>query len=280
MNDNLETERLDILIFNKGLASSRERAKQLVLNKSVKVNGKTIEKPGQKIEKNSVIEIVSQEEYASRGAFKLKKAIEIFKIDLVNKISIDIGASTGGFTDLMLKHGAKKVYAIDVGCNQLADVLKCDKRVVQMDKTNFRYIDTEIFTDKIDFVSIDVSFISLKYILTNVSKIIDSESDVVALIKPQFEAGRKNIGKNGIVKDKKIHLEVLMKINQYCIDNNLLLKDIIYSPITGGDGNIEYLTYIKKMDEDMVLSDDNHLDYKKIVEEAFNNLKINKNYKI
>ena len=179
-----------------------------------------------------------------RGYVKLEKAIKSFNINIENKTAVDIGASTGGFTDYLLKHGAKKVYAVDVGNNQLHDSLRNDFRVMNIENTNFRYIDTSLFND-IDIVTVDVSFISLKYILPKIVEISHNNTDIIILIKPQFEAGKENVGKKGIVKDKKIHLDVLNNLYYSFKENNFNLIDIDYSPIKGAEGNIEYLAHLK-----------------------------------
>ena len=265
--------RLDILLFNKGLARSREKAKQMIVSNMVYVNDKLVNKPSALFDEDCQIKLNSQEEeFVGRGALKLKKAIETFSICLDNKVSVDVGATTGGFTDFMLKNGCQKVYAIDVGQNQLADNLLNDKRVVSLEKTNFRYIDTNLFKEKIDFICIDVSFISLELIIPKIVEICNDMTDIVALVKPQFEAGKGNVGKNGIVKDKRLHISILNKVYNYFIDNNLFLHHITYSPITGGDGNIEYLIHVRR--DNNVNFESNLSDIvKNVVYEAFENLK-------
>lgn len=265
--------RLDILLYNIGLAKSREKAKQMILSNMVYVDDKLVNKPSALFNENCKIKLdIPDVDYVSRGALKLKKAIEKFNICLNNKVSVDVGASTGGFTDFMLKNGCKKVYAIDVGHNQLAENLINDNRVVSLERTNFRYIDKNIFRENIDFICIDVSFISLELIIPKIVEICNDMTDIVALVKPQFEAGRGNVGKNGIVKDKKMHISILTKVYNYFIDNNLFLNNITYSPITGGDGNIEYLIHIRK---DMNINFEKDLNdiIKNIVSEAFDSLK-------
>ncbi len=254
--------RLDVYLHDKGYASSRERAKQLILNNVVYVDDKLITKPSYKFFDNAKIEITQELYYVSRGYIKIEKAIEIFNINIGNKSAADIGASTGGFTDYLLKHGAKKVYAIDVGSNQLHDSLRNDSRVINIENTNFRHMDTSIITDSIDIVTVDVSFISTKYILPKIVEISHNDTDIVILIKPQFEAGKDKIGKKGIVKDKKVHLEVLNNFNDYCMEMNLNLINMDYSPIKGTDGNIEYLAHLKR-------GTTNKFNFKDLIKKAF-----------
>ncbi len=243
----MDNIRLDILLFNMGLAKSRQKAKQMIISNMVYVDDKLVNKPGAAFNEGCKIRLELPEvEYVGRAALKLEKAINKFNISLKDKISADVGASTGGFTDFMLKNGCIKVYAIDVGQNQLAESLLNDNRVVSLEGTNFRYIDTAIFKENIDFICIDVSFISLGLIIPKVVEICHETTDIVALVKPQFEAGKGNVGKNGIVKDKKMHISILGKVYKYFCHNNLFLNDITYSPITGGDGNIEYLVHATK----------------------------------
>jgi len=189
--------------------------------------------------------------------------MQVFDINIENKTAVDIGASTGGFTDYLLKHGAKKVYAVDVGTGQLHNSLRNDDRVINQENTNFRYIDTSIFTDDIDIITVDVSFISLKHILPKIVEISHNSTNIVALVKPQFEAGKENIGKKGIVKDKQVHLEVLNNLNNYIKINNLNLINIAYSPIKGASGNIEYLTHLK------ITGSSNEINFKDLVNQAF-----------
>ena len=264
--------RLDVLLFNMGLAKSREKAKQLIVSNMVYVNDELVNKPSALFNEDCNIKLdIPDVEYVGRGALKLKKAIEKFNICLKNKISVDVGASTGGFTDFMLKNGCIKVYAIDVGQNQLAESLLNDNRVVSLEKTNFRYIDTNIFKEEINFICIDVSFISLELIIPKIVEICNEMTDIIALVKPQFEAGKGNVGKNGIVKDKKMHISILNKVYNYFVNNNLFLNNITYSPITGGDGNIEYLIHIRK---DMNINFEKNMNdiIKNTVYEAFDKL--------
>lgn len=240
-------ERIDILIVNNGLIASREQAKRSIMAGLVKVNDEIIDKPGTKIPIDSVIVLKGNlHPFVSRGGLKLLKAIETFSLTLSDKVVIDIGASTGGFTDCALQYGAKEVYAVDVGYGQLAWNLRQDERVHVMERTNFRYVKKEDFNfGKPDFVTIDVSFISLKTILKHLLTILDQDGEVIALIKPQFEAGKEKVGKKGIIKDPVIHKEVLNTIINYVIEIGFELVDITYSPIKGGEGNIEFLIYLK-----------------------------------
>lgn len=242
----MEDYRLDVYLLTNNFAESRERAKQLIQNSCVYVNDKLITKTSFKVKSLDKIEVKQSFIYVGRGASKLEKAIKYFNINVDNKTSVDIGASTGGFTDYLIKSNAKKVYAVDVGHGQLHESLKTNERVINLEGTNFRYIDASIFKESIDIITVDVSFISLKLILPKIVEISHDDTDIIVLIKPQFEAGRQNIGKNGIIKDKKVHLEVLNNIETYCTENGLYLKDVTFSPIKGGDGNIEYLGHIKK----------------------------------
>lgn len=242
-----DKERLDIFLHLHGYAESREKAKQLIINDCIYVEDVLINKPSFRVSNNSSIRVEDNNvQYVGRGASKLEKALNTFKILINNAVAIDVGASTGGFTDYLLQHGAKKVYAIDVGHGQLHDKLKRDKRVINIENTNFRYICTEIFVDCVDIIVVDVSFISLKLILPKIVEISCDNTDIVVLIKPQFEAGKSNVGKNGVVRDKKIHLAVLNNFSDYCSSNDLYIMNITFSPIKGGNGNIEYLAHLKK----------------------------------
>ncbi|MDF2676847.1 MAG: putative ribosomal methyltransferase [Bacillota bacterium] len=261
-------QRLDVFLFLKGFAESREKAKQLIVNDSVYVNNNLINKPSAKISDDSIIVINNKNKYVGRGAIKLEKAIEYFNLNVQNKICTDIGASTGGFTECLLLHGASKVYAVDVGHDQLHHSLKSNEKVINHEGINFRYVDTEIFKEKIDIITVDVSFISLIILMPKIVEISHETSDIVVLIKPQFEAGKNNIGKNGIIKDKKIHLTVLNNINEYCLSNNLFIDNITFSPVKGGNGNIEYLALIKKGKKEKF---ENNI-FKSLINEAFESL--------
>lgn len=242
-------KRLDILVFEKGFAESREKAKAIIMAGDIYVNNQKADKCGQSYDENADIEFRGKApKYVSRGGLKLEKAIESFKLDLHDKITMDIGASTGGFTDCMLQNGAKKVYSIDVGYGQLAWKLRNDSRVVNLERTNMRNVTDEQVPDKIDFFSIDVSFISLKLLLPVALKLLSVDSEAVCLIKPQFEAGREKVGKKGVVRDPEVHIEVVEKIYNFCLENGYSVLNLDYSPIKGPEGNIEYLIHIKKSD--------------------------------
>ncbi|HOA80755.1 MAG TPA: TlyA family RNA methyltransferase [Defluviitaleaceae bacterium] len=239
-------ERLDVLLVKKGFFDSREKAKRSIMAGLVFVDGIREDKSGVKVREDALVEVKETMKYVSRGGYKLEKAIDSFEIDLENKICLDIGASTGGFTDCMLQKGAKKVYAIDVGYGQLAWELRTDERVVCMEKTNIRYVKEEDLEDEGDFASIDVSFISLSKVLKVVMNLLKENGEIVALIKPQFEAGREKVGKKGVVRDPKVHEEVIINVIEYGLTEYLYLKGLSYSPIKGPEGNIEYLAYFSK----------------------------------
>jgi len=250
-------KRLDILLTEKGLVDSREKARAMIMSGIVYADNKKIDKPGTKVDEEVTIEIRGNTlPYVSRGGLKLAKAIAEFGIDLKGKIAADIGASTGGFTDCMLQNGVSKVYAIDVGYGQLAWKLRSDERVVVMERTNVRYLTPEQMPEQIDFAAIDVSFISLKKVLPSVIKLLKDISQLVCLIKPQFEAGRENVGKKGVVRDKEIHIDVIYDICNFCQKQlNLCLKGLTFSPIQGPEGNIEYLVFFEKSSEFIIFSD-------------------------
>lgn len=242
-----EKERLDILLVEKKLVNSREMAKSLIMAGKVFVNGQKEEKAGTKIETNADIVVKENEmPYVSRGGYKLAKAMDIFSLVLEGQICLDIGASTGGFTDCMLQNGASKVYAVDVGYGQLAWKLRQDPRVICMEKTNVRYVTEENIAEKADFASIDVSFISLTKVLIPVRELLQEDGQIVCLIKPQFEAGREHVGKKGVVRDPKIHEEVIIRVTDYAIEQSLHVQGIGFSPIKGPEGNIEYLVHLHK----------------------------------
>lgn len=243
-------ERLDVILVNRGLAPSREKAKALIMAGNVFVKGQREDKAGTGIDVNADISIKGKTlKYVSRGGLKLEKAIDVWSPLIKDKICIDVGASTGGFTDCMLQNGAKRVYAIDVGTNQLAYSLRQDERVVCMEKTNIRYVTEEDIPEKADFVSIDVAFISLKKVLVPVYALMKDEACIVCLIKPQFEAGRDKVGKKGVVRDKNVHLEVVNDIIRYADELGYKILGLEYSPIRGPEGNIEYLLYMRKSTE-------------------------------
>ena len=239
-------ERADICLLKLGLAKSRTHAKNIILEKRAFYDGKVIEKASLLVDENLVaVNSTVEDTYVGRGAIKLDSAIKNFELDLKDLVCMDIGASTGGFTQIMLNEKAKKVYAIDVGTNQLVDSLLNDERVVSLENTNFRYLDFEVIGEKVDFISIDVSFISLKYIFENLYKFLKEDSKIVALIKPQFECEGKSLNKKGIVKSKKVIENVIEKVKLYALANKLEVLEIIDSPILGGDGNKEKLALIK-----------------------------------
>jgi 23S rRNA (cytidine1920-2'-O)/16S rRNA (cytidine1409-2'-O)-methyltransferase len=246
-------KRLDVLLVEKGFFPSREKAKASVMAGLVYVDEIRVDKAGNMTDPNSVLRVKEPLcPYVSRGGLKLEKAIQSFELDLTNKIAVDMGASTGGFTDCMLKNGASKVYAIDVGYGQLDWKLRNDTRVVNMEKTNIRYLDLNLITEPIDFISIDVSFISLHLILPVAAKMLHPEGQIVCLVKPQFEAGREQVGKGGIVRDKLVHHQVINKVLHYGEEVNLYPSGLTYSPVTGAKGNIEYLLLFHKKERKIV----------------------------
>lgn len=240
-------ERLDVLLVKKGFYPSREKAKSAIMAGLVFVDGQISDKAGMSI--NIDCDITVKQDicpYVSRGGLKLEKAIDLFSIDLKDKVCMDVGASTGGFTDCMLMNGAAKVYAVDVGYGQLAWKLRSDSRVINIEKCNFRYFDQSQVDEEIDFMSMDVSFISLKLIFPMATKLLKDGGSILCLVKPQFEAGRQQVGKNGIVRDINVHVEVIEKVISYARENELIAKNLTFSPITGAKGNIEYLLYLNK----------------------------------
>ncbi|WP_455052940.1 TlyA family RNA methyltransferase [Mogibacterium sp.] len=248
-------ERLDVILVNNGLASSRDNAKRTIMAGLVTVDGIVETKSGQKFDVDSEFKVKDKLlKYVSRGGLKLEKAIQSFNIKLNGYYAVDMGASTGGFTDCMLMNGALKVYALDVGYGQLDYKLRVDPRVINMEKTNIRYLDTTLIEEPIDFISIDVSFISLRHMFPVASKILKDTGAVMCLIKPQFEAGRDQVGKKGIVRDSKIHVEVIENVIGYASDNGLFPHGLDYSPVKGTKGNIEYLLYLKKTESSEEIS--------------------------
>ncbi len=240
-------ERLDVLLVKKGLAESREKAKAIIMSGIVYVDNNKEDKAGQTFNEDALIEVRGNTlRYVSRGGLKLEKAMNCFGVTLEGKIAMDVGASTGGFTDCMLQNGAMKVYSVDVGHGQLAWKLRNDERVVCMEKTNIRYVTPDDVADKIDFASIDVSFISLKKVLPAVYDLLTDVGEVVCLIKPQFEAGREKVGKKGVVREQSVHVEVVDMIVSFAREMGFVTLDLSYSPIKGPEGNIEYLLYITK----------------------------------
>ena len=251
-------ERLDVLVVNNGLAESREKAKRTIMAGLVTVDGRLEDKPGSRFDIDADIQVAGREcPYVSRGGLKLEKAIEEWGVSCENAVCVDMGASTGGFTDCMLQHGAVKVYAIDVGYGQLDYKLRTDPRVVNMEKTNIRYLDTDQIKEPVDLISIDVSFISLSHMLPVASKILAPEGQILCLVKPQFEAGREQVGKGGIVRDPSVHEEVINKVISYAEENGLYPSELTFSPIKGTKGNIEYLLLLssKICDNDIGVCD-------------------------
>lgn len=245
--------RLDVAVFEQGYASSREKAKAVIMAGQVYVNNQKVDKAGTQISPDDKLEVRGNSlKYVSRGGLKLEKAMKEFPITLEGKICMDVGASTGGFTDCMLQNGAKKVYSIDVGYGQLAWKLRTDERVVNLERTNFRYVTKEQVPDLIDFSSVDVSFISLKHILPVLNTLLCDSGQAVCLIKPQFEAGREKVGKKGVVRDLAVHLEVVQRIINLALENGFSVKGLQFSPIKGPEGNIEYLIYLNKSSEPYV----------------------------
>ena len=265
-------ERLDVLLVKRNLAASREKAKAIIMTGNVFVNGQREDKAGSTFKEDALIEVKGNPmKYVSRGGYKLEKAIDLWQVPLQDKICMDVGSSTGGFTDCMLQNGAQKVYAIDVGTNQLAWKLRQDERVISMEKTNIRYVTREDISDFIDFFSVDVAFISLKKVLEPVKALLTQEGQGVCLVKPQFEAGREKVGKKGVVRDPKVHREVLEQIMQYVLSIGFEILELSFSPIKGPEGNIEYLLYIQNTDripEEDSLEESFHVSYDSLIRET------------
>ena len=265
-------ERLDVLLVNRNLAESREKAKAIIMSGIVYVDGQKEDKAGTMFEDTVSVEVRGHTlAYVSRGGLKLEKAMTHFGVTLNGKICMDVGASTGGFTDCMLQNGAVKVYSVDVGHGQLAWKLRNDERVVCMEKTNIRYVTPEDIPDRIQFASIDVSFISLTKVLGPVKELLTENGQIVCLIKPQFEAGREKVGKKGVVREKSTHLEVIESVIAFAKSIGFGILNLEFSPIKGPEGNIEYLLYLQNHPE---LADEKgvEIDPKTIVEEAHNTL--------
>lgn len=243
----MKRDRADILVFKQGLTDSREKAKRLIMAGQVYVEEVKVQKPGESFYLDTVFNIRGEGvKYVSRGGYKLEKAIDFFNLNLKDKVCADFGASTGGFTDCMLQNGANKVYALDVGYNQLDYKIRSDSKVETYERTNIRHLPEDFFSTELDFISIDVSFISLELILPKAFENIKDNGQIVALIKPQFEADREDVGKGGIIKDSKIHIKVISKIFDFVNNSNFNLTGLTYSPIKGTNGNIEYLALIEK----------------------------------
>ena len=256
MKEKKKKERLDVLLVKRGLAESREKAKAIIMTGNVFVEEQREDKAGSTFAEDAQIRIKGTPmKYVSRGGYKLEKAMELWHVPLQDKLCMDVGSSTGGFTDCMLQNGAVKVYAIDVGTNQLAWKLRQDERVVSMEKTNIRYVTPEDIADPIDFSSIDVAFISLTKVLIPVWNLLKNGGRVVCLVKPQFEASREKVGKKGVVRDKKVHEEVVCHIMTYALSMGFEILGLSYSPIKGPEGNIEYLLYIEKPQDAQALTE-------------------------
>ncbi len=263
--------RLDLLLVTKNLATGREKAKSLIKGGQVYVDDKQIFKPSQEFENDCNIKIIGETlKYVGRGGLKLEKAMNLFSINLHDKICADIGASTGGFTDCMLQNGAALVYAVDVGHGQLVEKLKNDKRVVNLEGTNVRDLNDDIINNMLDFVSVDVSFISLRLVLPHLIRFLKDDGKIVTLIKPQFEAGKAFVGKKGVVKSRSVHIAVLENFALLVNDLGLCLENLTYSPIKGSEGNIEYLAFLSKNNYTV-----NNNNFKLIVNSAFGLLKEN-----
>lgn len=263
-------ERLDILLVKRNLAESREKAKAIIMSGNVFVDGQREDKAGSAFPQEVQIEVKGNLlPYVSRGGLKLEKALAGFDVNVKGKVCTDVGSSTGGFTDCMLQNGASKVFAIDVGRGQLDWKLRQDNRVVCMEKTNIRYVTPEDIGEPVDFSSIDVSFISLTKVLEPIRNYLKESGEIVALIKPQFEAGREKVGKKGVVREKSTHHEVIEKVAAYANSIGFEVKNIDFSPIKGPEGNIEYLIHLKKCKAD---APEIEIDLKTVVEDAFGTL--------
>lgn len=238
--------RLDQLVFDLGFTESRERAKTTIMSGIVFVNGQRADKPGMQVAPDVNVEVRGHAlPFVSRGGFKLDKALKVFPVDPAGKHCIDCGASTGGFTDVLLQHGAEKVYSVDVGYGQLAWKLRNDERVINLERTNLRYVTEEQIPEHLDLAVMDVSFISIKLILPAVKPLLKEDADLICLIKPQFEAGRDEVGKKGVVRDKKVHEEVINNILEFAPTIGLSVMGLDFSPIKGPEGNIEYICHMK-----------------------------------
>jgi len=241
--------RLDQRITELGLCESREKAKAAIMAGDVYVNGQKALKAGDNVKPEDKIEVRSAMEFVSRGGYKLKKAMQVFPVRLEDKVCMDIGASTGGFSDCMLQNGARHVYCVDVGYGQLAWKIRSDKRVTNFERTNIRYFEVEVLPEKPDFISVDVSFISLRLVLPRVRELLKDDGEAVCLIKPQFEAGREKVGKKGVVREQSTHIEVVENITAFAGEQGFAVSGLDFSPIKGPEGNIEYLMYIRMQGE-------------------------------
>ena len=259
----MKKERIDVLLVEKGQADSREKAKRIIMSGVVFIDNEKVDKCGTKVDVDSEIIVKGNPlPYVSRGGLKLEKALEKFPITVRDKVTLDIGASTGGFSDCMLQNGAKKIYAIDVGYGQLDWKVRSNEKVVPMDRTNIRYVTRDDLDELAEFVSIDVSFISLKLVLPVAKDLTEDSVDIIALIKPQFEAGRDKVGKKGVIKDKNVHKEVIKNIAEFCREIDLSIVGLTYSPVKGAEGNREYLAHIRK--------DKSSLDIDELIEDVVN----------
>ncbi len=262
--------RLDVAVLERGLSESRAKAGALIMAGQVYVNGQKATKAGLTVKDSDKIEVRGEKmPFVSRGGYKLDKAVKAFHLQLQDCVCMDIGASTGGFSDCMLQNGAKKVYAVDVGYGQLAWKLRTDERVVNMERTNFRYLTPDDIAEQLDFASVDVSFISLKIILPVLYSLLRDGGEAVCLIKPQFEAGKENVGKKGVVRDPSVHAEVVETITQFAFDTGFSVLHLSFSPIKGPEGNIEYLMHIKK-EKEPIFAD---TDISALIAESHNTLK-------
>ena len=261
--------RLDKLLHEKNITDSREKAKALIMAGKILVNKEKIDKPGTLVSEESEIQIIGEKlPYVSRGGLKLEKALKSFPLSVENKVILDIGASTGGFTDCALQNGAIKVYAVDVGYGQLDWKLRSNEKVVSMERTNARYLEKESFQDQIDFVTTDVAFISLTKILPAIKRVLKPDGgEAVVLIKPQFEAGREKVGKRGVVKDPRVHLEVINNIVSFSKEEGFIIKGLTFSPIKGPEGNIEYLLWLGLSETEI---QHQNIDPDAVVREVFN----------
>lgn len=246
--------RLDQYLVQHGLIQSRERAKAMIMSGVVFVNEQKVDKAGEMIQEDAKVEVRGHDiGYVSRGGLKLEKAMQVFPMSPNGKVCMDIGASTGGFTDCMLQNGACKVYAVDVGYGQLAWKLRTDERVVNMERTNIRHVTPEMLAEPIEFFSVDVSFISLHHIFPVAQAVTTADAVGVCLVKPQFEAGREKVGKNGVVRDPATHQEVLRRAMEYAVANGFSVRGLDFSPVKGPEGNIEYLMFVQKCDQPVLL---------------------------
>jgi len=265
----MSKKRLDVMLVEQGFAESREKAKAIIMSGIVYVEGEKEDKAGSTFPETASIEVRGKTlKYVSRGGLKLEKAMQVFPITLEGKVCMDVGASTGGFTDCMLQNGAVKVYSVDVGYGQLAWKLREDDRVVCMEKTNIRYVTPEDIDDRIEFASVDVSFISLSKVLPPLRELLKDEAEVVCLIKPQFEAGREKVGKKGVVRDKAVHAEVIENVSGFALENGFEILGLDFSPVKGPEGNIEYLIHLRKSAEPVQETQADKDAIKKLVEDS------------